>query len=145
MLKIKLKKQHITWASIFTLVIGMIIGSIYVDPTDAIYFKFSPTLTAPFWQIFFWYFLTAVGYTIYLLVIYFAIYRTRMPAQYAIYFLMSLTVAGGILDYYVLSQEVGVSPDKILLIPILGVLVIFTLYVVDKNIEVVRMRTRPRR
>jgi hypothetical protein len=126
---VTVEKKRITWATFLAFVMGMLIGEMLPDISDAVYFYFvknPPNLSG--WQkvafsVFIWYFLTASFYFIFLLFAY-GMKLGGLSVRTAVNLLGILLIFSSVVSLVFIAKMGGVEIHTLV---IMGILVILTI------------------
>ena len=103
-------KSKVTWSIIFALIIGMALGNLLVDPTDALYYYWlnNGYLSNPWVATFVWYMLDGVFWGIIFVISYLIYYFEFASARSIIWLLLTIVILGLISTVIVESDVFGV-------------------------------------
>jgi hypothetical protein len=126
---VTVEKKRITWATFLAFVMGMLVGEMLPDISDAVYFYFvknPPNLSG--WQkvafsVFIWYFLTASFYFIFLLLAY-GMKLGGLSVRTAVNLLGILLIFSSVVSLVFIAKMGGVEIHTLV---IMGILVILTI------------------
>lgn len=126
---VTIEKKRITWATFLAFVMGMLVGEMLPDISDAVYFYFvknPPNLSG--WQkvafsVFIWYFLTASFYFIFLLLAY-GMKLGGLSVRTAVNLLGILLIFSSVVSLVFIAKMGGVEIHTLV---IMGILVILTI------------------
>jgi hypothetical protein len=131
--KVTIEKKRITWATFFAFLVGMIVGEMLPDISDAVYFYFvknPPNLSG--WQkvafnVFIWYFLTASFYCIFLILAYF-MKLGGLSVRSAVNLLGILLIISTIASLVFIAKMGGIEIHTLVIMSILVILTIIAYF-----------------